>query len=99
MPCALRCDFISTYSTLIIDVIAFVKNDDVSIAAMPWDVATKESSCEQSQPSGQSNENLVVSTVGAMVTKKKYYSTCVRWYLVNRMIAIIVNMTLHVGIK
>jgi hypothetical protein len=32
---------------------------------VPWHVATKESSCEQSQPSGQSKENLVVSTVGA----------------------------------
>jgi hypothetical protein len=63
--------------TLIIDVIAFVKNNDVSIAAVPWDVATKESSCEQSQPSGQqSNENLVVSTDGAMVTKKK----TIPWY-------------------
>ena len=30
--------------TLIIDVIAFVKNNDVSIVAVPWDVATKESS-------------------------------------------------------
>ncbi len=53
---------------------------------MPWDVATKESSCEQSQPSGQSKENLVVSTVGAKATKKKtipwYLSTCIRWYLV-----------------
>jgi hypothetical protein len=39
--------------TVIIDVIAFVKNNDVSIAAVPWDVATKKSSCEQSQPSGQ----------------------------------------------
>ena len=62
--------------TLIIDVIAFVKNNDVSIAAVPWDVATKESSCEQSQPSGQSKENLVVSTVGAKATKKK----TIPWY-------------------
>ena len=59
--------------TLIIDVIAFVKNNDVSIAAVPWDVATKESSCEQSQPSGQSKENLVVSTVGAKATKKRIF--------------------------
>ena len=72
MPCALRCDFISTYSTLIIDVIAFVKNDDVSIAAMPWDVATKESSCERSQPSGQSKKIWWCEcTVGAKATKKK----------------------------
>jgi hypothetical protein len=35
-------------------------------------VATKESSCEQSQPSGQSKENLVVSTVGAKATKEDY---------------------------
>ncbi len=60
--------------TLIIDVISLVKNNDVSIAAMPWDVATKESSCEQSQPSGQSKENLVVSTVGAKATEKKDHS-------------------------
>ncbi len=57
--------------TLIIDGIAFVKNNDVSIAATPWDVATKKSSCEQSQPSGQSKENLVVSTAGAMANKKE----------------------------
>ena len=44
-----------------------------SITALPWDVATKESSCEQSQPSGQSKENLVVSTVGAKATKKKLF--------------------------
>ncbi len=62
--------------TLIIDVIAFEKNNDVSIAAVPWDVATKESSCEQSQPSGQSKEYLVVSTVGAKATKKK----TIPWY-------------------
>ncbi len=54
-------------------VIAFVKYNDVSIAAMPWDVATKESSCEQSQPSGQSKKNLVVSTVGAKATKKRLF--------------------------
>jgi hypothetical protein len=48
-------------------------NNDVSIAAVPWDVATKESSCEQSQPSGQSKENLVVSTVGANETKKRLF--------------------------
>ncbi len=44
-----------------------------SIAALPWDVATKESSCEQSHPSGQSKENLVVSTVGAKATKKRLF--------------------------
>jgi hypothetical protein len=34
-------------------------------------VATKKSSCEKSQPSGQSKDNLVVlSTVGAKATKK-----------------------------
>jgi hypothetical protein len=43
---------------------------------MPWDVATKESSCENPQPSGQSKENLVVSTVGAKATKKK----TIPWY-------------------
>ncbi len=40
---------------------------------MPWDVATKESSCEQSQLSGQSKENPVVSTVGAKATKKRLF--------------------------
>ena len=49
------------------------RNNDVSIAAVPWDVATKESSCERSQPSGQSKENLVVSTVGAKATKKRLF--------------------------
>ncbi len=44
-----------------------------SIAALPWDVATKESSCEQSQPSGQSKENLVVSSVEAKATKKRLF--------------------------
>ncbi len=37
---------------------------------MLWDVATKESSCEHSQPSEQSKENQVVSTVGAKATEK-----------------------------
>ncbi len=60
--------------TLIIDVIAFGKKMMFSIAALPWDVATTESSCEQSQPSGrQSKENLVVSTVGARATKKRLF--------------------------
>jgi hypothetical protein len=44
-----------------------------SIAALPWDVATKESSCEQSQSSGQSKEKLAVSTVGAKATEKRLF--------------------------
>jgi hypothetical protein len=49
------------------------RNNDVSIAAVPQpqDVATKKSSCEKSQPSGHSKDNLVVlSRVGAKTTKK-----------------------------
>jgi hypothetical protein len=55
------------------------RNNHVSIAAMPQpqDVATKKSSCEKSQPSGQSKENRVMlSTVGAKATKKM----TIPWY-------------------
>ena len=40
---------------------------------MPYNVATKESSCEKSQPSGHSKENLVVSTVKQRQLKKRLF--------------------------
>ncbi len=83
MTCALCSYLSSTYSSIILHQLLMLlhlkRNNYVSIAAvlLPQDVATKKSSCEKSQPSGQSNENLVVlSTVGAKATKKM----TIPWY-------------------
>jgi hypothetical protein len=53
------------------------RNKNIAAVLQPQDGATRKSSCEKSQLSGQSKENLaVLSTVGAKATKKM----TIPWY-------------------